>query len=391
MNFQDVLHYMFLHSEMLIGIFTALLLFTVIFVLVLPSHDKQNASDLSAIEESLKKVIEQIPKANSASETIKKSSGIQDDEELAYPSSNQDPDPLVASPAQASETSKAEAAEREKKIKSLEAELAQTKAQLLKAPVAAEGGVDPAMAQKLAELQNKLSEYAIIEEELADISRYKDENTKMRAQLEALQAGGTLPAETQPAPQPLDVAPANSEVVAAVETKSEPEVTAPSVAEAVVNEDQVLNDFQAAVNHQAIPKDAIAGEVLTSIPIGEVPQVAPAEAASADASAEISMAEPPDPVPAPETEVQSTANSDSPLEGSLDTSKMLQEMETLVEEPESDESDPMAGLLDTEKLLAEVRELGGPKSPAINPPDQTEVDDLMSEFEAEQKQIKAKA
>ncbi len=397
MNYQDVLHFMFSHSEMLIGIFTALLLFTAIFVLVLPGSGEKNSADLSAIEDALKKVIDKIPQQTQnfgAGGPTTSSANILDEED-GYPKSNQEPEKKVAGAAPPQvEAMKAQVLEREKKITNLEAELGQIKAQLTKTPIAS-GLPDPEMQAKLTELQNKLSEYAIIEEELADISRFKEENAKMRAQIEALQAGGPAPTIEAPAISAVTPAPAISAAPAAVEPVA--------MNQNLIEDDQVLNDFQAAVETQSAPKDALASEMVTAIPVPDFPSSEisePEKLATPEGDAfELAMTEPASPeesaIVASEASPESLTPAASPLEGQLDTSKMLEEMQNLDENSEAEEVDPMAGLLDTEKLLAEVRELGGPKSSSTGAPapsgSHSEVDDLMGEFEAEQQQVKAKA
>jgi hypothetical protein len=386
MNYQDILHFMFSHSEMLIGIFTALLLFTAIFVLILPKAIEKSSGDLTAIEEALKKVIDKVsqPVQNFGAST-KASAGanILDDED-GYPKSNQEPEKKPSSANSfAVDAIKADVIEKEKKISLLESELGQVKAQITKMSVVA-GLPDPDLQTKLIELQNKLSEYAIIEEELADISRFKEENAELRAQIEALLAGRA--STGAPASVPAATPVASEEV---------------PMTQNLIEDDQVLNAFQAAVDTQSAPKDTIATEVVTNIPVPDFLPIEKPDAAS-PASVEAfdeSMSEPQASegvVTKPAAPVAATPDrSDSPLEGQLDTSKMLQEMEGLDGSSEAEEVDPMAGLLDTEKLLAEVRELGGSKnstsasSSAIG--SQSEVDDLMGEFEAEQQQIKAKA
>ncbi len=424
MNAQDILHYIITHSEMLIGVSIGLALFTVIFILLLPANkSKQNDIDLSGIEETLKRVIEKIPQGQSAPLSVAGPvSGIQDEEEVAPAPKNQ-PAPISAPVVDtvALDKLKFEVNEREQKIKALEVELAQAKVVSAKAPAESGSANDDALA-KIQELQSKLSEYAIIEEELADISKFKVENARLKLELEnikslpaaavvqeplSMQSDDEVPAAViaqVEAPTPvsilapksiaspeleekvIDVAPPQGfmqekapepieepapEIKAAIEEppKALPRIAAPNLAEPAVakpneSEDQVLRDFQAVVDRQSAPKISVASEVSNTVPL-----------------------QAPEPLmsPAPLVADRSVR---SPLEGDLDTSKMLQEIEKLGD-GDGAESDPMADLLDTEKLLAEVRELGGPKNPSEK--EQSAVEDLMSEFEAEQQQIKAKA
>ncbi len=413
MNAQDILHYIITHSEMLIGISIGLALLTVIFILILPaSVTKTSHLDLKSIEETLKKVIDKIPQGQiTQAPKEQKASSIQDEEDEA-PIKKPDasaPAAMQATSAPVVDTAaldklKATVGEREQKIKQLESELSQAKQAAQSAPAISAGASDDALA-KIQELQSKLSEYAIIEEELADISKFKEENARLKIEIETIKAsGGGAPAAelaaapvaavepaSQVAPTPVAAAPPVTEgpaavappaisapveaevpVVQAQEAPVEATVVTPSKAPVAEAEDQVLKDFQQVVDMQAAPKISVTNEVSNNASVPPVDVIPPMASF----------------VPPVVTSMPNTS-SVSPLDGSVDTSKMLQEIEKLGGGGEDAEADPMAGLLDTEKLLAEVRELGGPKNP--NEKEQSAVDDLMSEFEAEQQQIKAKA
>ena len=430
MNAQFLLHYIITHSEMLIGITIALALITVIFIMLLPANKAgPNGIDLRGIEDTLKKVIEKMPQGqNIAAAREDKSPTIQDEEDAVPNKKLNEVAPQAVTITQvdtaAIDKLKQEVLEREKKIKALEEDLAGAlaAAEALPPPAAGGSASDDALA-KIQELQSKLSEYAIIEEELADISKFKEENARLKLEVENLKAApapapapatpvasfptsqaatlnlapslSVVPAEPEPvvAPPQQPVIEAQPAVVAAtpvqesapiqheevvmppvaeepvapvaqIEVPKAVEVSAPVIDEA---EDQVLRDFKKVVDQQAAPKISVESGVSNSLPVSEPVAIE----APPVVSAPVSMSSP-----------------SSPLDGSLDTSKMLSEIEKMGES-EGAESDPMEGLLDTEKLLAEVRELGGPKNP--NEKEQASIDDLMSEFEAEEKQIKAKA
>lgn len=429
MNAQELLHFILTHSEMLIGITIGLALVTVIFILVLPSSElKQNSVDLNGIEEALRRAIEKIPQSDGSQNYAQprresQVSSIQDEEEVFDSPMTHGNSPLAISDSKSNtkgdsksdsksdskyesnhaapvgaptvgaidpvviERLKFEVSEREKKIKSLENEIAFAKAQAPKASSDSGAAHDDALA-KIQELQGKLSEYAIIEEELADISKFKDENTRMKLELEVLR-GGSSEGDTviidgvDMSAQVLmtDAADASSDDA---ERGDLEQVNAPKehlivedddiltdISEETHSEDQVVLEFQAAVENQAMPRATLAKDVSNAIPTGKFIT---------------------EPIVESKAELAATAvgSVESPLDGSLDTSKMLQEIEKLGDTDTGEEGDPMAGLLDTEKLLAEVRELGGVKDASANS-EQSAVDDLMSEFEAEQQHIKAKA
>ncbi len=375
MNAQEVLHFIIAHSETLIGVTIGLALLTVIFILVIPSREaKHSEVDLSGIEDTLKRVIERIPQQQPAPKAMK-ASAIQDEEDVgggppaAVAPQAAEAAPVIVVDHAAIDKLKLEMSERERQIKMLEDELNLAKQAAAKKPAATESHADDDALAKIQELQSKLSEYAIIEEELADISKFKEENAKMKAEIEKLKAGA--PAVEAPVAAPVPAPEVKAEpppvVVSQEEMKAPPPspvetpvAAAPKIEEPLApanpeNEDQVVREFKEVVDKQAAPK----------IPVASGMTAEPA---------------------APSAPLAAT---ESPLDGSLDTSKMLQEIEKLGDDGDGDANDPMAGLLDTEKLMAEVRELGGPKGSAEN--EQAAVDDLMSEFEAEQKQMKAKA
>ncbi len=110
----------------------------------------------------------------------------------------------------------------------LESELVAAKA------AGAGGGANPELEEKLKSLQARLDEYSIIEDDLANLKKLTQENTTLKAQLAALQAGGasapavtvaataavvaaTAPAAAAPEPIP------DPEPTPVVEPEAEPE------------------------------------------------------------------------------------------------------------------------------------------------------------------------
>lgn len=99
--------------------------------------------------------------------------------------------------------------ERQKTIETLQA---QVKAAESGAAAAAQAGAaaasgdgisateKTALNAKILDLESRLSEYEIIAEDIADLSRYKQENDKLKAELEALKAGGAVATPSAAAP-----------------------------------------------------------------------------------------------------------------------------------------------------------------------------------------------
>ena len=273
-------------------------------------------------------------------------------------------------------------AEREARIEQLGKELEQARA-----ATAAPGnaGADEEMAKlkaKLDELQARLAEYEIIEDDIADLSMFKDENgrlkeeiAKLKAELAKGPAVSAAPAAAPVAEGAADAAPAVAPPAA--ETAAAPGDVAPAAAggeakfeksekfELDINDD-VMKEFATAVEAGSAPQP----EALASVP-AEAPAGAPvAPAASPEAELEAMLAqEPAPPPPAPQAAVdellaqpaEAPAEAESEvLSGTPDPDKMLSEVASLNTAPES-AGDALEESLDTDKLLAEVDSLAPAK------------------------------
>lgn len=115
----------------------------------------------------------------------------------------------------------------------LKAEIEKLRAELEAAKNAAPAaGGDDAMASQLAdvtkerdELKERLMEYEIIEEDLANLKRLQQENDQLKKTIAELQAGGSAPAaeaapEPAPEPTPEPAAPVEEEIPAAAPEES---------------------------------------------------------------------------------------------------------------------------------------------------------------------------
>lgn len=168
------------------------------------------------------------------------------------------------------------------------------------------------LQNKIDELQGKLLEYEIIEDDIADLSRFKDENAELRSELEQL--------------------------------KSRAVAGAPAVSDVII-------------------QDRVASPILESVQTS----VAPAPTSDlSDLKADLDLLaadEAPEPAPevaknfASSIQVQLGENDDvSILDDSLDTEKMLSEVASLAESG-GDDTAALDETLDTDKLLAEVDSL----------------------------------
>ncbi|MFM6927952.1 MAG: hypothetical protein ACKOX6_05775 [Bdellovibrio sp.] len=161
--------------------------------------------------------------------------------------------------------------ESQKKIEVLQAQLtvAETKAtEVQAASVAAPaqgGGVDPEMEGKLRDLEARLAEYEIISEDIADLSRYRDENEKLKSEIDTLKAqgGGSSAPPVSSSEETVAAAPIPPEVVeeaappdlsaldvdaAALIAEAEATNTAAPAADLI--DDDLMKEFAAAVEGQ---------------------------------------------------------------------------------------------------------------------------------------------
>lgn len=187
----SALHFLVHNSVLLAGVAAASFLLIVIVMIVrMLGESKDGASaggsveakvDLGAIEGVMKRVL------STQSLTVS-----------APAAASSAPLTPVASGDQSAEIQQA-LREREERIEQLSQELTKTKADLAtaasragSAPAASGGDGDSGkvdeLNQKIDELQARLAEYEIIEDDIADLSLFKDENVKLRAEVEALKA-----------------------------------------------------------------------------------------------------------------------------------------------------------------------------------------------------------
>lgn len=113
-------------------------------------------------------------------------------------------------------------AEKEKELEALKSQPAAPEQQ----PASNEQS-DAALKTRIQELEGKLLEYEIIEEDIADLSFYKEENAKMRRELEEMKGRAGMP--TQPATPAAETPPPKTQ---ATETESEVPVEGGEVAPA---------------------------------------------------------------------------------------------------------------------------------------------------------------
>lgn len=179
------------------------------------------------------------------------------------------------------------------------AELTAAKSELEKkgAGAAPAGDAGKALAElndKIAKLEAKLGEYEVIEDDLANLKKYQQENKNLKAQLDALKGGGAAAA----APAPVAEAPA--EAVAAAPAADAPAASPIAAAEATVSETKAAESF-----------DTLVDKVEESL---APPAPAPAGASAADPVVEQQAKTTPAVADAPAALDAAVAAGDAPLE-----------------------------------------------------------------------------
>lgn len=253
-------------------------------------------------------------------------------------------------------------------------------------PVAGAPGADAtALNAKIKELEAKLAEYEILEDDIADLSLYKEENSRLKGELDKLKGK----AETQ-----------GNEIVSKFEEAVAQEAAPATEADLKVPDTgDPLKDFQSTVQierqmqgkaplespttAETATATATASPSPAAAPVPSAEPAAPPATATATATATAAPAEPaaafptaPQPAasapsafptntaaapasePAEASDIFAEFATETPEEGdeALDTDRMMAEMEQLVSiQPTGDNA--LEESIDTEKMAAEASNL----------------------------------
>jgi hypothetical protein len=219
----------------------------------------------------------------------------------------------------------------------------------LKSAAPASAGTASADAEalngRLKELESKLAEYEILEDDIADLSLFKDENARLKAELDKMRTGGGTSAP----------APAAAPVVTAAEAMPGPELNVQEQLKLTETGDP-MQDFESAVKLEKKLTGGGEATIEQAGPSTSATTTEPAKEAD-DLFAEFAVAQPEaeaaEAAPAP---VESA--SEPPDQGALDTNKMMEEMAALTSMSASAEG---TGLhddgIDTDKMAAEATNL----------------------------------
>lgn len=213
---------------------------------------------------------------------------------------------------------------------------------------------------RIQELEAKLAEYEILEDDIADLSLYKEENQRLRGEVERLKvSGGSAAAGTS---DPVVAAPAVEPVALAIsepaeEIAEEPtETVAEEAAPEPAGEDDILAEFAEAVGQQDA---AVKGPATLAVPDTGNPMADFESAVKVEKREEVlkSAAAPEATADAgPQAEADDLFAEFSGAEdggASLDTDKMMAEMAALVSvDPAGDPG--LEESIDTDKMAAEA-------------------------------------
>jgi hypothetical protein len=334
-NLEAILYYFTHHSESIIQwLFFAILLLSAIVIarVIFGKKESEPAppvnaavfADGSDIQDFLKKILEQTTKL----ETVKLEG---------------------LSPAAVGEI--------EVQVQALKKDLAMREEELTKLKAAGGAGDAEKLNGRVKELETKLAEYEILEDDIADLSLYKEENVRLRSELDKLK-GGTGEA-AQPAAQP----PGEDIVAEFAQAVTQDSVPAPASAPEIQLQDtgNPMADFESAVN---LEMKFQGTETPAPAPApAPAPMTAPAPAAPAPvataAAATLVTAPPAEGAPDAEGDDLfaefATAAPDAEG-GSLDTDKMMEEMAALVS-MEPSKGTALNEEIDTEKMAMEATRL----------------------------------
>lgn len=216
--------------------------------------------DTTEIEKTLQRILENQGNRSTHESAIEEDLGI--DIDLDEPSASK------VAPQDSAEAQKLRTAlaEKQLKVQTLEEEVADLKAQLAnagapsseaaiatEAPSAEDLAAKKALEDKVRDLEARLSEYEIISEDIADLTRYREENEKLKEQLAN---ASSATASAAPTPAGSDAAEVGS---VAMETASE---EAPNIDDLI---DQALAENSEGFSAEPSPvPDQVAADIAES-------------------------------------------------------------------------------------------------------------------------------
>lgn len=272
MNIDQFLAYWSAHNIGIIEALIAAILFAVVFLSYRILFGKKDASgadsaanvDTTQIEKTLQRILD----AQTSGAAVAKSTLTSADSAAAMEATANVSEGVAAGPEAAAEITQLKAALQEKtaQVEQLKAQASDGGAAGGAAAPGLSGDEKTALENKIKDLEARLSEYEIISEDIADLSRYKEENIRLQKELDALKGsasgGASAPAPSE-APAPVAAAtpaPAPPVVEAVPVAEAKPETApaaeapaaeaAPAADSSNVIDDELMKEFAAAVEGQ---------------------------------------------------------------------------------------------------------------------------------------------
>jgi hypothetical protein len=256
---------------------------------------------------------------------------------------------LESVPASGQPMTSAVAADVEAQIQTMKVELATREKEIaqLKAAGPSQAGADAdKLSARIKELEAKLAEYEILEDDIADLSLYKEENVRLRGELDKMKSGAP------PERAPLPMEPIEAEAL-------------PGAIDDLIDQANAANAASAAA---ATPADIAAELMAETAAAGSTPApAAPAPAAAdlpIDMMSEFSMAvqDVPTSAPAKTIDVPDTGNPMADFESTVQLEKKLQTKEDPLKEivmkppPAASAPAPDPSTAEADDLFAEFSE-----------------------------------
>lgn len=229
-------------------IFIVALVFLTLFGAKEETFEKTTNNNINItpdLEKSLQKMLENQTQTKSAVFDFSKGPAA-DSMAASVPNGNSAPSAEVVAQL---EKSKAEMAEREKTIHDLKIQLEQVQSEKQKNQGSTNSN---GLEARIKELEARLAEYDIISEDIADLSRFKEENEKLKKQISQMSAAPP-PAPIAVVPPPPPPAPAAIVEPPSVELTPVPTpvpAAEPSSEVSAAIDDDLMKEFAAAVENQ---------------------------------------------------------------------------------------------------------------------------------------------
>ncbi len=326
MNLNSFLHFIIAHNETIIlltiGLICLLSVYVVFRQVFGPKTSVVEGIDFAKIEDTLKRLLNQ---TNVALQTV-----------------SADVDGAAHSAGATGVAATAGSTE----VLALKKELEEraTVIEALKKQVSSAQSNDGASAELLAkikDLEGKLAEYEIIEDDIADLSHYKEENARLKTELEQLKRGG----------------PAQVDQFAAT-------ASAPAAKASTVSAPSATDETAAAPSQAAPPKEAVVTpKPNEGVKVAEQPMPTESQKVETTAQEETKTREQQATTAAVEAAQAAVLASQSEKMGGIKPADATPKGDIFAEfsGPEAEGADPLAqlGEIDTNRMLEELKDLNG--------------------------------